>query len=200
MLDLSLVCNLHHSSQQHQILNPLNKARDQTHILKDTSLVHNPLSHKRNSLKHISWYSVQIKTAVSAEILIYFPTHNLREAGRAPYLTTASLQIFPLTQQWSLVIYYLRNILLFLRLPFSLTLIFSPPSINSQGYSESHSVFLKMQYSPDGLQSLCLPCLKKLPSLSRKSPQGFLPYFSLVRNIFIKSLLKHFSIVITVWI
>ena len=26
--DLSLVCNLHHSSQHHQILNPLSKARD----------------------------------------------------------------------------------------------------------------------------------------------------------------------------
>ena len=37
MQDLSWICNLHHSSQQHQILNPLNKARDQTHILKETS-------------------------------------------------------------------------------------------------------------------------------------------------------------------
>ena len=38
--DLSIICNLHHSSGQHQILNPLNKARDQTHILMDTSSVH----------------------------------------------------------------------------------------------------------------------------------------------------------------
>ena len=28
--DLSRVCNLHHSSQQRQILNPLSKARDRT--------------------------------------------------------------------------------------------------------------------------------------------------------------------------
>ena len=28
--DLSLICELHHSSWQHQILNPLSKARDQT--------------------------------------------------------------------------------------------------------------------------------------------------------------------------
>ena len=28
MQDPSLICNLHHSSQQHQILNPLSKARD----------------------------------------------------------------------------------------------------------------------------------------------------------------------------
>ena len=47
--DPSLVCNLHHSSQQCWILNPLCKARDQTHILMDTSRVHNPLSHNRNS-------------------------------------------------------------------------------------------------------------------------------------------------------
>ena len=37
--DLSCVCNLHHSSGQHQILNPLSKARDQTCVLMDTSWV-----------------------------------------------------------------------------------------------------------------------------------------------------------------
>ena len=37
--DLSHVCNLHHSSQQHQILNPLNGARDQTHHLKVPSQI-----------------------------------------------------------------------------------------------------------------------------------------------------------------
>ena len=34
------VCNLYHSSWQHWILNPLSKARNQTHILIDTSRVH----------------------------------------------------------------------------------------------------------------------------------------------------------------
>ena len=38
--DLSHVCDLCHSSKQHQILNPLSKARDQTCILVDTNLVH----------------------------------------------------------------------------------------------------------------------------------------------------------------
>ena len=33
MQGLSRICNLHHSSQQHQILNPLSKARDRTHNL-----------------------------------------------------------------------------------------------------------------------------------------------------------------------
>ena len=32
----SCICNLHHSSQQHQTLNPLSEARDQIHILMDT--------------------------------------------------------------------------------------------------------------------------------------------------------------------
>ena len=42
--------NLHHSSQQHQILNPLSEARDQTCILRDTSWVHSLMSHHGNSL------------------------------------------------------------------------------------------------------------------------------------------------------
>ena len=38
--------DLHHSSQQCQILNLLSEARDRTHILMDTSSVHNPLTSK----------------------------------------------------------------------------------------------------------------------------------------------------------
>ena len=44
--DLSHICDLHHSSGQHWILNPL---RDQTHILMDASRVLNLLSHNGNS-------------------------------------------------------------------------------------------------------------------------------------------------------
>ena len=36
---LSHVCNLHHSSQQDWVLNPLSKAKDQTCVLMDTSQV-----------------------------------------------------------------------------------------------------------------------------------------------------------------
>ena len=36
----SLVCDLRHSSQQRQILNPLIEASDRTHVLMDTSQVH----------------------------------------------------------------------------------------------------------------------------------------------------------------
>ena len=38
-LDQSCVCDLHHSSGQCQILNPLSEAGDRTHILIDTSWV-----------------------------------------------------------------------------------------------------------------------------------------------------------------
>ena len=37
--DLSCICNLHHSSRQCRIPDPLRKARDQTSILIDTSWV-----------------------------------------------------------------------------------------------------------------------------------------------------------------
>ena len=43
------VCDLHHSSWQHQIPNPLSKARDRTCVLMDTSWVLNGLSYNGNS-------------------------------------------------------------------------------------------------------------------------------------------------------
>jgi len=47
--DPSRICDLHHSSWQHQIFNPLSEAKDQTRILMDTRQVGNPLSHHGNS-------------------------------------------------------------------------------------------------------------------------------------------------------
>ena len=47
--DLCCSCDLHYSSWQHWILNPLSKARDRIHILMNTSQVHNLLSHSGNS-------------------------------------------------------------------------------------------------------------------------------------------------------
>ena len=52
-LDLSLVWDLHHSSRQGRVLNPLSEARDGTHILTDTRQVLNPLSHNRNYLSSV---------------------------------------------------------------------------------------------------------------------------------------------------
>ena len=39
-VDPSCVFNLHHSSRQCQILNPVSEARDQTHVLMDSSGIH----------------------------------------------------------------------------------------------------------------------------------------------------------------
>ena len=49
--DPSCVFDLHHSSRQHQILNPLSEARNRTHNLMGSSQVCNPLSHNGNSWK-----------------------------------------------------------------------------------------------------------------------------------------------------
>ena len=43
-LNPSRFCDLHHSSQQHWILDPLMEASDRTQVLMDTSWVLNPLS------------------------------------------------------------------------------------------------------------------------------------------------------------
>ena len=49
--DPSHICNIRHTSQQLMILNPLSRARDQTHLLVDTSWIRNPLSHNGNSIR-----------------------------------------------------------------------------------------------------------------------------------------------------
>ena len=70
--DLSHICNLHHSSWQHQILNPLRETRDGTHILMKTSQGLNPLSHNGNLQSYTSFsplpsFSLPIrKTKLSA--------------------------------------------------------------------------------------------------------------------------------------
>ena len=53
MPDPSRVFNLHDSSWQCWILNPLSEARDPIHILMDTNQVRNPLSHTGNSPSYI---------------------------------------------------------------------------------------------------------------------------------------------------
>ena len=62
---LSHICNIHHSSQQRLIHNPLSKARDRTHILMKTSWVLNPLSHIGTS------YSLEFFIFVHHEFILY---------------------------------------------------------------------------------------------------------------------------------
>ena len=52
--DLSRTCDLHHTSWQHWILNPLSRARDRTCIPMDACWVRDPLSHNGSSSTGIS--------------------------------------------------------------------------------------------------------------------------------------------------
>ena len=69
--DPSRICDLHHSSQQRRILNPLSETRDQTHILMDTSRVHNLLSRIGNSfpLLDLKKQAATNPTATQVEML-----------------------------------------------------------------------------------------------------------------------------------
>ena len=62
MSDLSHICDLHHSSRQHWILNPLSEARDQTFVRMDAGRIRFPLSHDRNSSISFFWLSLQHAT------------------------------------------------------------------------------------------------------------------------------------------
>ena len=62
--DLSLICDLQHTSWQHWMLNSLSEARDRTHVLIDTSQVLNPLSHNGNT----SASSLETKMVVTVHI------------------------------------------------------------------------------------------------------------------------------------
>ena len=48
MQDPSLICNLHHSSWQCRILNPLSEGRDRTYDLRDRKLDSFPMSHDKS--------------------------------------------------------------------------------------------------------------------------------------------------------
>ena len=55
MWDPCRVCNLHHSSWQCWIPNPLSEARDQTHVLKETMLGFSPTEPQRELLLWSFW-------------------------------------------------------------------------------------------------------------------------------------------------
>ena len=77
MRDLSWDGNLYHSLQQHQILNPLSKARDQTRMCLDTSRVRNPLSHNRNSVQKNFLKYVCFISNLTCQFDLKWLKHNL---------------------------------------------------------------------------------------------------------------------------
>ena len=60
-VDLSCVFHLHHSSQQHQILNPLSEAKDQTGVPMDPSLVRYCRATMGTSFLFFLWLHLQHK-------------------------------------------------------------------------------------------------------------------------------------------
>ena len=76
--DPSHVCDLHHSSSQCQILNPLSEARDRTQNLTVPSQDSPPLHHNGNSLIFIFGHSCSIWKFPGLELNLH---HNCGNAG-----------------------------------------------------------------------------------------------------------------------
>ena len=68
MPDWSQICNLQHSLQECQILNPLSEDRDRTHIFIDARQILNPLSHSENSGPIV--FSNNIETNTDEELYL----------------------------------------------------------------------------------------------------------------------------------
>ena len=75
MQDLSHVCDPHHRSQQHRILNPLIEARDQTHILMDTSWIHYPEPPWELHIKYFILLLIRIFSSPWGKRQPVFPYH-----------------------------------------------------------------------------------------------------------------------------
>ena len=85
--DLRCVCDLHHSSQQHPIFNPLREARDWTHILMVTNQVcyhwattwipysHNFLMPVNTKNLKMSFITTYLSCSFLIDILIIFGMH-----------------------------------------------------------------------------------------------------------------------------
>ena len=81
--DPSPVCDLHHSSRQCRIFNPMSKARDQTWILMDTGWILNPLRHNGNSMFFLivffNWCTIlEIGTVITYAHIHTHITHTQR--------------------------------------------------------------------------------------------------------------------------
>ena len=86
MWDPSCVCDLHHSSWQRRILNPLREARDRTCILMDTSRVLNLLRHNGNPPGRIfsrrpEWWLRGKESSGGSERLNFSPPEIVGDLG-----------------------------------------------------------------------------------------------------------------------
>ena len=105
MRDLSCICNLHHNSQQCWILNPLIEARDQTHVLMDTSRFCNPLSHNGNSLVFIlnSIFIIDTYTCSWTSLLqLFFLASSQRSQENIPqsYFESKKKVLMEMWKEW----------------------------------------------------------------------------------------------------
>ena len=103
--DLSRICDLHHSSQQCLILNPLSEARDGTHNLRDTSWVLNPLNYNGNT-SLLFFYGQQVRSTgspLSGRISAAYPYHKSKVTDESlwkpqgPHKSWSQPAAFPLS-------------------------------------------------------------------------------------------------------
>ena len=103
--DPSCICNLHHSSWKCRILNPLIEARDQTHVLMDTSRFCNPLSHNGNSLVFIlnSIFIIDTYTCSWTSLLqLFFLASSQRSQENIPqsYFESKKKVLVEMWKEW----------------------------------------------------------------------------------------------------
>ena len=98
------VCDLHHSSQQCWIFNPL-ITRDRTCILVNTSRVLNPLSHNGNSFYSFSWRSEKFFKFQDLTCWIYLLVSELRII----YIEIVFKNYFVLIWYWASTILQLKK-------------------------------------------------------------------------------------------
>ena len=90
MQDPSLVCDLHCSSWQRQILNPLRENRGSSRNLMDPSQVHQPLRHKGNSHNFFTLIRLQSSNIIAC-LQILKHTHTLfNDLGFPTFFTKTS--------------------------------------------------------------------------------------------------------------
>uniref|UniRef100_A0A8D1NQC2 Neurolysin, mitochondrial n=2 Tax=Sus scrofa TaxID=9823 RepID=A0A8D1NQC2_PIG len=85
MLGLSYICDLHHSSQQCPILNPVSETRDRTRVLMDTSRFRYPEPQQN------SQYYIFVLTLDQQKCLIFIPFLTLLRVGGSGILLRMTL-------------------------------------------------------------------------------------------------------------